>query len=246
MEKNTTRYCFVIRHGERADQASDAALKQQYEGHCDPILTPVGHQQARETGEFLKAQIAQIELAEGRKFDEIKFTVSPFARTITTAVEIGKVIGVTNMNLDYGWVEALYPSFYEEDPLPKLDARKIGNTGLQQEHGLQFNSCEEQYRTVGLGLFPESKESRIARVARNFACIQDDVVHNQKKESMVLEVVVTHFCLVRDIVMSIDAEQFNGARGGNCALTSFKMQVGEKVETSLMHNCFAEHVKTVA
>ena len=119
-----------MRHGERADQASDPALREQYQGHADPILTPLGHQQARETGEFLKAEIARIEQLEGRKFDAINVSASPFARTISTCTEIAKGVGATNINLDYQWVEALYPCLYSEDPLPNLEARKVGNEGL--------------------------------------------------------------------------------------------------------------------
>lgn len=48
----TTRYCFVIRHGERADRAPETAAE--YEGHPDAFLTAKGHQQAAETGSWLK------------------------------------------------------------------------------------------------------------------------------------------------------------------------------------------------
>ena len=100
-QNKTFRYCFIVRHGERADQASDPALREQYDGHSDPILTPLGHQQARETGKFLRAEIARIEQLEGRKFDAINVSASPFARTISTCTEIAKGVGATNINLDY-------------------------------------------------------------------------------------------------------------------------------------------------
>ena len=42
------RYCFVIRHGQRADQSKEFLHK--YRGHPDAFLTKKGHAQAAETG----------------------------------------------------------------------------------------------------------------------------------------------------------------------------------------------------
>ena len=41
MSKAFKRFCFVVRHGERADLA--AATRAQYKGHPDAYLTPIGH-----------------------------------------------------------------------------------------------------------------------------------------------------------------------------------------------------------
>lgn len=54
-ELRPTRYCFVIRHGERADRAP--AFRAEYANHPDAFLTPLGHEQAKETGIFLKAEL---------------------------------------------------------------------------------------------------------------------------------------------------------------------------------------------
>ena len=126
----------------------------------------------------MKAEIERIEQLEGRKFDCIRVTASPFARTISTGVEIAKEIGAGSIHLDYAWVEALYPTFYAEDPLPGLEARKLGNEGLAKQHGnIEFTSSEEQYRTVGLGVYPETKPARESRVWRNFNQVCESVVH---------------------------------------------------------------------
>ena len=45
-------FVFIVRHGQRADH--DPKNFPQYVGHDDPPLTPSGHQQAVETGKFLK------------------------------------------------------------------------------------------------------------------------------------------------------------------------------------------------
>jgi len=78
------RYCFLVRHGERGDHSSDPAEVEAYAGHPDPILTALGHQQAIETGAYIKSEIERIQQLEGRTFDEIKVTCSPFLRTVST------------------------------------------------------------------------------------------------------------------------------------------------------------------
>ena len=123
--------------------------KSLYSGHHDPILTALGIQQARETGEFLKRSLLQIETNEGRKFDEIRIKASPFERTITTAAQVARGVGVNYIHLDYAWVEALYSKQlvewgYSEDPIPELEARQIGLSGLAIKHqGLTFTADEE-------------------------------------------------------------------------------------------------------
>ena len=57
-KKALTRYCFVVRHGERADQSPE--LKSTVTNSADPVLTPVGHRQATVTGQFLKDRLDEI------------------------------------------------------------------------------------------------------------------------------------------------------------------------------------------
>ena len=52
------RYCFVIRHGQRADQSKQ--YLQEYKGHPDAFLTSKGHSQATETGNFLASYLKNI------------------------------------------------------------------------------------------------------------------------------------------------------------------------------------------
>ena len=91
----TTRYCFIIRHGERADKSNDPIVRAQYATHPDPILTPTGWEQARETGAFLREELDRIEQLEGRNFDEVRILASPFERTISTCAEVSRGIGGT-------------------------------------------------------------------------------------------------------------------------------------------------------
>ena len=75
-----------IRHGERADHALH--LKIEFPIKFDPPLTPLGLQQAKETGEYL------LEYLKIHKFDEVRLDASPFLRTLMTAAGIAKVLGL--------------------------------------------------------------------------------------------------------------------------------------------------------
>ena len=56
----------------------DPVIANAYAGHNDPILTQIGHQQAIETGQFIKAEITRLGELEGRAFDAIILECSPF------------------------------------------------------------------------------------------------------------------------------------------------------------------------
>ena len=64
-----------------------------------------------------------------------------------------------------------------------------------------------------------------------------------------MEIIVTHYCFVRDVAAQIDPENVFLGRAGNCALTSFRAERVEGNETpsvELLLNCQFDHVKTVA
>lgn len=129
-----TRYCFIVRHGERADHAPET--KEEYKGHPDAYLTPRGHKQATETGQFLATELQRIAAEEGRAFDEIVVKVSPFVRTMATSARICKEIGVQNVAIDYNFCELLATFLYSEDPIVRLSVRKQDASSLNQEFNL--------------------------------------------------------------------------------------------------------------
>ena len=102
-QPTATRYCFIVRHGERADHAPET--QEEYKDHPDAYLTPRGHQQATETGQFIAGELKRIEAEEGRTFDEVLLKVSPFVRTMATGARICKELGVVNATVDYNFCE---------------------------------------------------------------------------------------------------------------------------------------------
>ncbi len=58
MENTKSRYLIVVRHGQRKDHRLD--IYPEYKGHPDAPLTPLGYDQARETGKFFKSYIQSL------------------------------------------------------------------------------------------------------------------------------------------------------------------------------------------
>ena len=79
-------HLFFVRHGERADHAKH--LKIEYPVKYDPPLTPLGVQQASETGKFF------VEYLKTHKFDQVVIESSPFIRTMMTASAIARELGI--------------------------------------------------------------------------------------------------------------------------------------------------------
>ena len=130
-----TRYCFIVRHGERADHASQT--KAQYQGHPDAYLTPLGHTQATESGQFIKAEMQRIEQQEGRAFDAVYVKTSPFIRCMATCARICKQLGSQQVAIDYNFAEFLSDYLYSKNPIPKLELRNKPLGELNTEFDLQ-------------------------------------------------------------------------------------------------------------
>ena len=84
------RYVFLIKHGEREDYSKQTGVDKYKlkQGGIDPILTDLGHQQAIETGQFLRKYLQDVEAKDGKRFDKIVVHSSPFVRTMSTAARI--------------------------------------------------------------------------------------------------------------------------------------------------------------
>ena len=103
-----------IRHGERADFVAE---EYEYDVPHDPILTPVGVQQAAETGKFLADYLKE------NKYDEVILESSPFIRTLMTAAQIAKALNISQIKVNYRYSEWLDGSFYAENPIPTLEIK---------------------------------------------------------------------------------------------------------------------------
>ena len=114
---DTWHHILFIRHGERADHAKH--LNMEYPVRFDPPLTPLGVQQAKETGEFIR------EYAEKHGFDEIKLDVSPFLRTMMTASQIAKALGHSKIQINHYFCEWMEKMFFDFNVLPEIMSRRL-------------------------------------------------------------------------------------------------------------------------
>ena len=106
-------HLFFVRHGERADRAPQ--LKMEYPEKQDPPLTPLGVQQAEETGRFFK------EYMEKHPYlDRVKLETSPFMRTMQTAAGIARVLGTPKLELNYTYCEWMSSKLFDEEQLHSL------------------------------------------------------------------------------------------------------------------------------
>ena len=121
----------------------------------------------------MKTEINRLEQLEGRKFDQVIVHVSPFQRTVSTCAEIAKEIGITQVKMDYAFVEFLKQELYPNgDPLPNLELRKLGIDAFNAKYGkdgsVTFIDDEAEYQRLCTGQYPETKPQKNERVKRNY------------------------------------------------------------------------------
>ncbi|CEG74422.1 hypothetical protein RMATCC62417_09646 [Rhizopus microsporus] len=109
-----TKYCFIIRHGERLDHVHKLCKPDLFVDLWDPPITPKGLYQAEQTGERL------VELMEQNRIDPKTMSVviytSPFQRCIETSIGIIKGMRLKKapiLRLDVGLGEWMCERFFD-------------------------------------------------------------------------------------------------------------------------------------
>ena len=85
------QYLFIIRHGDRWDYSHPEWKKLSTSRLGDSPLSPLGHSQAREVGEFLDAYLSERNLAH-----DITWLSSPFLRCLQTSNEALNAMKIAN------------------------------------------------------------------------------------------------------------------------------------------------------
>ena len=139
------RYTFILRHGQRADHTAKATYDFA-DKPPDPVLTPLGMQQATETGKYLKKYLKELEKKEGRKFDKVIVVTSPFVRSMQTAGRLSKEMGIKEAGICFQISEILNEGVFPRDPFPHLERLKMSASKLDKKYslsGLKFKEYEE-------------------------------------------------------------------------------------------------------
>ncbi|TNV75894.1 hypothetical protein FGO68_gene876 [Halteria grandinella] len=223
--------CFValIRHGERADLAPHAPLSKPYTVKHDPPLTDTGIQQAFETGQALKKMLAA--------YDTIIIECSPFIRTMMTAANIVKGMGMegrVKIQINYLLSEQLAPYFFNHCPMSSLLIRNLPKETIINDYldGIPYEESDF-YRTQADKLHPESQDEGKLRVKQ--------MVHyyiDKSNQSTVAHIAVTHGFFVK---------HFSKEHGGvketaeYCAISGIEIN---QDKTSLVMDSDSCHVKS--
>ncbi|KAL7569897.1 hypothetical protein ACA910_008563 [Epithemia clementina (nom. ined.)] len=90
------QHLIVIRHGDRWDYKNRVAWRNHpYARKGDPSLSSLGHEQARETGQYLNSIFQDL----GISADDITWMSSPFLRTLQTSTQAMNALTFEDANL---------------------------------------------------------------------------------------------------------------------------------------------------
>jgi len=143
---------FIVRHGERIDHIDERWIKMA-KRPFDPGLSDKGMQQAREVGEKLKK--------DGEVIDVIY--ASPFQRTLETASEIAKVLGL-KIKIENGIAESVRVESVQR--WEEKEGRKWPQLRLLSEEDIKANFplVEFDHESVAQTKFPECEEDLYQRI----------------------------------------------------------------------------------
>jgi len=149
-EKKTT--VFIVRHGERIDHIDERWIKMA-KRPFDPGLSANGIDQAREVGEKLKK--------DGEAIDYI--FASPFQRTLETATEIAKVLGL-KIKIENGIAESIREESVKR--WEEKEGRKWPPLRLLTDDEIKenFPLVEFDHESVAQTKFPEGEEDLYQRI----------------------------------------------------------------------------------
>ena len=171
-----SRYFAVLRHGERADNAT-TNRPQLVEG--DPSLTELGLSQAD-----IAAQKIISELPECSSYCILS---SPFLRCIETASKLAKRLGLPVI-IEEGFSELMNPRYFESDILDRV----VSNTQpelIENEMGVKIVKGK-------FGLKPKFPESRAESIRRTIHAWETIFATYSEYQCIVI---VTHLFVVNEL-----------------------------------------------
>ncbi|CDW77202.1 UNKNOWN [Stylonychia lemnae] len=205
----------MIRHGQRADRHPE--YKVHIQVWVDAPLTPLGLQQAKETGQFLKEYI------NANNFEEVILESSPWLRVMMTAAQIAKELGMNKFNVSYNYRELMTPQCFDyEDPMPQLLFVNKTMDYISQKYleGIQYVETDDSKVMDKSCMYPETEDEAFHRIK----VLQKQLAkHHKKSDKKVLHLILTHYHPV--YILS----KINRGRNNNfsyCCKSSIKIQDG--------------------
>ena len=116
---------------------------------------------------------------------------------------------------------------------------------------MTFSHSEDDYRNVGLKVYPETKEAKWDRVRRNYGLFKTALANETRAGSLVCDIVATHNFFVEKISLTIDPDRVPNGED-YCCITSFCLEKPadaeqgsqDQIKTTLMLSGNDDHVTT--
>jgi len=177
-----TQSIFVVRHGDRWDY-QHPEWKETADRVGDPSLSTLGHDQARQVGQFLDHALVKDDIHA----DQITLLSSPFLRTVQTSNEIlaamkhtkGNVVDTVKIKPEYCVFELdMWGGDYHSS-LPDMDERRC-----------YFPRLEDDYETMFVPSLPEDQEQFFSRCDEAMKHISEAFPCDEEKNRVII--LVTH------------------------------------------------------
>ncbi|CAD8116921.1 unnamed protein product [Paramecium sonneborni] len=160
---------FLIRHGERADDSTNAE-KQRIILSFDPHLSQNGETQAKKTGKYIR------NILKLHSINKIVLVTSPYLRCIQT------VIGIANqleqeieIYIAKGLGECFRQDWFEQDILKELHYYK--GSQIYQHIFQQYSFLDVPYQEV-IQQYPESIQEFFGRFSENYKRMREHFTNN--------------------------------------------------------------------
>jgi broad specificity phosphatase PhoE len=178
----TTGSVWVVRHGQRIDQAEGEWWRTAQRPH-DPYLTPLGERQAAAAG----GAIVKVTTAVGRDDERVEVIYSsPFLRCVQTAAQCAKALGISKIRIEPGLGELLMADWFDYSPVQEarmpLDggmstkalAERFGSL-IDTSYVPLYDAGERSSKQPRAGriAFPEDWHEGIARYQATLAALSE-------------------------------------------------------------------------
>jgi len=189
---------FVVRHGERADNAGPEEQKK-IEIPFDPHLTELGKIQAKLAGEYIRNRVEKASESNNIKADHVKYLIvsSPFLRCLQTAYNISLAFNPNQIEGNQIYAEnsicelLMTTYFPDSNPLPDLYLRKKPEEFKSLVPYPVQDGLVEPNKHLSTPVFPET----IQKLQYRYELYEEIVKYYQKeknKDGNVVMILVTH------------------------------------------------------
>lgn len=189
---------YVVRHGERGDDAIDPTEKEKMIAEYDPHLTKLGFLQAQAAGKEILRFTDDFTAKANLKTKDLKYIVvsSPFLRCIQTAANIVNSIGLDKIYngkiyLESGASEIMSKKWFKETINEDLLIKKLNKEELTTMIGAEYTWGLGPEKVIVQPQYPEDFQQFCDRFETFYNAVKDWFLETFPSEEYAL-IIVTH------------------------------------------------------